>query len=340
MNSGKKGWREVTQESASTILSDHKPMNRLYAETALSLGLRVFSCADMNLLRIESSTQTEYIQGSAIALNHQSGNRLSKKKQVTNFLLEDMGVIPEWTFMTKKQYEKDGLTRIEGLPFPLIVKPTSELQGNGVIVNLQTSEELEAALEKSFETYSEVIIQEFVGGLKEFRVTVLNGELLGVLERVPAYVTGNGQSTIAELIEVKNIERAAVTDIKLKPIVLDDELHRKLAEQELTIGSIPANGEDVRVKGVCSMSAGGEIFDVTDIIAPENVAIAVEAAQRIQLRIAGIDFICEDISLPLTQQRGGILEVNVDPDIAMHHYPSKGESRDIAGPSLKALFNL
>lgn len=92
-----------------------------------------------------------------------------------------------------------------------------------------------------------------------------------------------------------------------------------------TLNTIPNQGELVQVVGNANLSTGGKAIDVTDQVHPSIRNMAVAAAKAIGLDIAGIDFICEDISKPIEHSRTAIIEVNAAPGIRMHHYPSEGE---------------
>lgn len=338
MKNGNMEWVTVTDTNFSEIAEKHLPMNRSLLEAAYRYGATIESCSSLNLFRATVGEQTEYIQGSGTSLNSLISRHISKKKQITNFLLDDMGVIPDWCMLTSDEYAASGTSHINNSMFPVVVKPTNELQGKGVIVNIKNRKQLEKACERSFKKYKKIIIQKFLADLKEYRVTVIDGTVVGVLERVHAYVIGDGKKTLQELIDEKNSKRLAVQEIEYKPIEIDRALFKQLKKKEYTLESIPEKNEHVRLKGVCSMSAGGEIIDRTAEICTENSAIAVEATERIQLRMSGVDFICENISESLHNQRGGILEVNIIPDISMHHHPTEGKAQDMATPMIKALF--
>ena len=67
-------------------------------------------------------------------------------------------------------------------------------------------------------------------------------------------------------------------------------------------------------------------------------ARAVEAAQRVGLDIAGVDVVATDISAPLEEQGGVIVEVNAAPGLRMHLEPSVGISRPVGEAIVAMLF--
>ena len=85
---------------------------------------------------------------------------------------------------------------------------------------------------------------------------------------------------------------------------------------------VPPEGEMVKLTLTGNMSTGGISIDRTFEAHPENVEIAEEAARMIGLDIAGIDFICPDITEPVRETGGAICEVNAAPGFRMHTHPT------------------
>jgi cyanophycin synthetase len=111
-----------------------------------------------------------------------------------------------------------------------------------------------------------------------------------------------------------------------------------LAGQGHTLDDVLPEGVSVDLRGNANLSTGGTAEDVTDLLPPETREICIRAARTIGLDVAGIDIVCQDISQPLREQRGGIIEVNAAPGIRMHQYPSRGTPRDAGAAIVDALF--
>ncbi len=111
-----------------------------------------------------------------------------------------------------------------------------------------------------------------------------------------------------------------------------------LADQGHSLESVPAEGEMVKLALTGNMSTGGISIDRTFEAHPENVEIAEEAARMVGLDIAGIDFICPDITEPVREAGGAICEVNAAPGFRMHTHPTIGEPQFIAKPVVDMLF--
>jgi hypothetical protein len=84
-----------------------------------------------------------------------------------------------------------------GLTFPVVAKPERGERGSGVAVLRQHSD-LAAYFAGA---HHDVILQEYVPGL-EFGVYVADGRVLGITEKVFPVVTGNGVSTVEQLVRL------------------------------------------------------------------------------------------------------------------------------------------
>ncbi len=169
---------------------------------------------------------------------------------------------------------------------------------------------------------------------------MINGEVVAVAERVPAYVVGDGHRSIADLVAEVNTDpkRGKGHSSVLTLIDIDDCVLRFLETAGLTPDSVPAAGQTVILRPTANLSTGGTAIDRTDEIHPENALIARRAARIIGLDIAGIDFLCTDITQPVRLTGGGIIEVNAGPGFRMHLEPFQGRPRNVARPVLELLF--
>jgi hypothetical protein len=171
------------------------------------------------------------------------------------------------------------------------------------------------------------MIQEQVSG-EDYRVLVINGKFMIATKRIPAFIIGNGISTIEQLIiETNKDPRRNVSNPThtLKPIVIDQVLIDFLTEQSLTLASIPANDQQIQVRKPASMSLGGITEDFTDKVHPQIKYICETLASSIHAYTLGVDIICNDISSPLTNENGSIIEMNTMPEGYLNTYPVIGK---------------
>ena len=192
-----------------------------------------------------------------------------------------------------------------------------------------------AALEES----SSVIVEKFAPG-NDYRLLVVNGQVVAASRREPAQVMGDGRSTIRQLVEVENRDprRAEHHSSSLSKIHIDEIGVNVLKDQGFTPDSIPPAGQMVQIRRNANLSTGGTAIDVTDLVHPEVAARAIDAAKVVGLDIAGIDVIASDITQPLEAQHGIIVEVNAAPGLRMHLAPSTGERREVGAAIVDMLF--
>lgn len=222
-------------------------------------------------------------------------------------------------------------TLIEEVSYPLVIKPLDANHGNGVCINITDGAAAELAFHHA-KTFSDTIIVETYIKGEDFRLLVINGKLSAAAHRLPGHVTGDGRSTVTELVEEVNRhpDRGNGHEALLTKITLDSDSDRLLAMQSLSTDSIPAEGQRVMLKSTANLSTGGTATDVTDEIHPENRFMAERIAATIGLDICGIDVIAPDISTPLSENGGAVIEVNAAPGFRMHLSPSNGTPRNPA----------
>ncbi|MGH3508149.1 MAG: cyanophycin synthetase, partial [Nocardioidaceae bacterium] len=225
--------------------------------------------------------------------------------------------------------------------YPVVVKPLDGNHGRGVCLDLQDG----AAVREAFPIAEEqsrrgyVIVESFVTG-RDYRCLVIDGKIAAIAERVPAHVVGDGQHTVTELVEITNADprRGVGHEKVLTRIKVDEAAVDLVKDQGLRMDDVPPKDAVVKLTLTGNMSTGGISIDRTFEAHPENVEIAEEAARVIGLDIAGIDFICPDITEPVRETGGAICEVNAAPGFRMHTHPTIGDSQFISKSVVDMLF--
>ena len=225
--------------------------------------------------------------------------------------------------------------------FPVVVKPLDGNHGRGVCLDLRNDDDVREAfpIAEAQSRRGVCIVESLVIG-KDYRCLIIDGRMAAIAERVPASVTGDGRATVSELVDLTNADprRGVGHEKVLTRIKIDAAAEEVLAGQGHTLDSVPAEGEMVKLALTGNMSTGGISIDRTFEAHPENVEIAEEAARMIGLDIAGIDFICPDITEPVRDTGGAICEVNAAPGFRMHTHPTIGEPQFISKPVVDMLF--
>ncbi|HEX8412284.1 MAG TPA: cyanophycin synthetase, partial [Sphingomicrobium sp.] len=280
-----------------------------------------------NLFQLGWGSRQKRLQATITGRTNHIGVDIASDKQLTKTLLEDAGLpVPEGE--TVRTFE-DALRVAGEIEGPVTIKPLDANQGKGVTTVCSTPEEIRAAFDHAKEYGRSVIVEQYLKG-RDYRVLVTGDNVAAASWRRPPHITGDGKSTIRELVELENRNPArgeGHTNI-LTRIPLDAIAQEVVRKQGFEFDSVPQAGKLVELRGNANLSTGGTAEDVTDLLPASTVRICVRAAKTIGLDVTGIDIVCEDISKPLAAQGGGIIEVNAAPGIRMHQYPSAGKPRD------------
>ena len=228
------------------------------------------------------------------------------------------------------------LLEAERIGYPLVVKPRFGNQGKGVFVNLRNEKELINAYNTILKDYKDIMMEKYVVG-KDFRVCVVDYEVVAVSRRIPPYVVGDGASSIDDLICKLNddMRRGDGHEKPLTKVKVNEELINYISKHSYSLDSILKEGEKVFLRENANLSTGGIAIDFTDVICKENIEICKRAAKAVGLDVCGIDICCTDISKPID---GAIIEINAAPGIRMHEHPYEGESRNVGGAIVDMLF--
>ncbi|HMW52928.1 MAG TPA: Mur ligase family protein, partial [Rhodocyclaceae bacterium] len=219
----------------------------------------------------------------------------------------------------------------------VVVKPSDGNHARGVFTNISTPDEVAKAFPLSLAQGSEVIVERFVRG-SEHRLLVVGGRMVAANKGDTVSVVGDGKHTIDQLIDLQinsDPRRGDEHEFPLYRITLDrfPAAQMEVERQGYTGSSIPPDGQDVMIVRTSNMA-----FDVTDQVHPDTAELACLAARIVGLDIAGVDLVCEDISLPLGAQKGAIVEVNAGPGLLMHIKPGVGEPRPVGEAIVAHLF--
>ncbi|HET6243257.1 MAG: cyanophycin synthetase [Bacteroidetes bacterium] len=258
-------------------------------------------------------------------------------KDLTKMVLEKAKIPVSFGVIIEFEDEVD--YAINKVGFPIVVKPLDGNHGKGISLNLNTKNQVIDAYHIAKEVAQDIIVEKFIKGF-DYRLLVINYKFSAATKRIAASITGDGLSTIKELISDVNSDpaRAVNEGNVLTPIQIDEVTMNILKKKGLTLQSVLKRGEIVYVKEIANVSAGAVPYDVTDEIHPHNRFLAERIARIVGLDICGIDLISPDLSVPFYQNNTAILEVNASPGIKMHLMPSMGKSRNVVGAIMDMMF--
>ncbi len=294
---------------------------------------------DQSLVQLGYGVHQQRIQATTTNQTNMISVDIAANKAATKKLLGEMGVPVPKGFRIR---DEDELERtIESVGYPVVIKPLDGNHGRGATVGIENLETARAAFHEAQEQSRSkyVIVEKMLDG-NDFRALVVNNRLVAVAERTPAHVIGDGKGTIQELIDEVNADprRGYGHENVLTQIDVDQSTEQILASKNYTLETVLPEGEILHLKTTANLSTGGTAIDRTDEAHPENIFLFERIAKIVGLDISGIDIIAPNISEPLRENGGGIIEINAAPGFRMHLAPSEGIGRNVAEYVIDMLF--
>ena len=235
--------------------------------------------------------------------------------------------------------EEDLTDVIKKIGYPIVLKPLDGNHGKGASINVTNWEDAVEGLAYAKKYSHRIIVEKFITGF-DFRVLMIDNKLVAAAKRVPANVIGNGKDSIAKLIEETNKDprRGYGHENVLTEILIDRDTEDLLEKLKYTVDTVPRKDEVVYLKSTANLSTGGTSVDVTEMMHPENIFLCERISRVIGLDICGVDIMAENLTQPLKENGGCILEVNAAPGFRMHLAPSEGLPRNVAAPVIDMLY--
>jgi cyanophycin synthetase len=228
---------------------------------------------------------------------------------------------------------------IRKIGYPIVLKPLDGNHGKGASINVKNREDAVEGLAYAKKYSHRVIVEKFITGY-DFRVLVIDNKLVAAAKREPAHVKGDGKQNIQQLIEETNRDprRGYGHENVLTQIDVDRDTTDLLEKLNYTLETVPKKEEVVYLKSTANLSTGGTSIDVTDMMHPENIFLCERISRVIGLDVCGVDIMAENLTQPLKENGGCILEVNAAPGFRMHLAPSEGLPRNVAAPVIDMLY--
>ena len=313
------------------------PSTGSIVEEAERRGIPHIRLNEYSLVQLGYGINQQRIQATTTDKTNMIAVDIAGDKSASKKILGDMGVpVPRGYKIFDEKEVEDVCGRIG---FPIVIKPLDANHGRGATIGIENLEDANKAFHKAKEHSSYVIVEKMLVG-NDFRALVVDNKLVAIAERTPAHVVGNGKSTIQELIDETNTNplRGYGHENILTQIDVDGQTERLIAEKNYTLETVLEKDETLFLKTTANLSTGGTAIDRTDEIHPENTFLFERIAKIVGLDIAGIDIIATNVSQPLSENGGGIIEVNAAPGFRMHLAPSVGIGRNVAEHVIDMLF--
>ncbi len=313
------------------------PSTASLVKAAVDRGIPWLRLNEQSLVQLGHGKYQQRIQATVTGRTPHIAVELASDKEETNKILGSLGLpVPRQELVQSADAAWRAARRLGGA---VVLKPYNGNHGRGITINIREEDEVRAAFAAAREHSRSVIVETYLAG-DDHRLLVVNGELVAATRRTPGHVVGDGVSTVEQLIDVVNSDprRGVGHEKVLTKLKLDREAELMLERLEYTASSVPKAGEVVPLRSTANLSTGGTATDVTDVIHPDNRAMAERAVRAIGLDVGGVDFLSTNIAESYKTIGGGICEVNAAPGFRMHIAPSEGTPRDAAGPVMDMLF--
>jgi D-alanine-D-alanine ligase-like ATP-grasp enzyme len=307
----------------------------IFRKIAPRIGAKVVMEREWNIAGqiVYASGKHRYFRYSSLDLNTLGASEISKDKDYANFFMKRMGypTISGRTFFSPRWAEAIGSPRsidaaykyAQKIGFPVIVKPNSGSQGKGVAL-VHTRREFYSSMRRVFKLDRVALVQTPVPG-KDYRIVVLDDRVISAYERIPLNVVGDGTSTIAALLRIRQSSFAASSrDTQLK--MEDPRIVAKLRRAGRSLQTVLPRGEKLFLLDNANLSAGGDAVDVTDEMHREFRAFAIRLTKDMGLRLCGVDLMIEG---SITQKPAlfWVLEINSAP--GLDHYVKTGKAQQM-----------
>ena len=211
-----------------------------------------------------------------------------------------------------------------GFGFPMILKPNGLSQGTGVYKVFNAKDGLLAARNVLALKEKIILLEEYCPG-SDYRIVVLNGQVIQAYERIPFHVVGNGHDTIrtllqkqADAFEKANRDKTVDTE--------DPRILRNIIHQGYTLNTVLNAGVICTLQDVANLSLGGTARDLTDRISPYYSELAISIAESLNLKLCGIDIIAKDIT-DMNRADYYVIEVNSAPILNNHAFDGKKQEK-------------
>lgn len=302
-------------------------------EVARTRGISVTNIYPGKVDRMDYAGKTEYLCRQFISKTSSVAYHACEDKNLTKTFLRQTGLsVPESKNFQFTQLD-EAINFAQQLGWPVVVKPKSSSKGDHVFPNIDNEQFIRDIWQDLYSHHKEYILEKHFNGI-DYRFFATTEKVVAVSKRLPANVTGDGNHTIKELVEIKN--QTSNNSVK---ILLDEAVIRYLRHQKIDENHVPRRDKQIFLRQNANISTGGSSIDVTDSVSDGFKRLAVDAVRSIPgLCYAGVDIISSAIEDKPNNENYVVIELNASASIAMHQFPASGIPRDVASEIVNIMF--
>lgn len=313
------------------------PSTGSIVEEAIKRRIPFIRLNGRSLVQLGYGVNQKRIQATVASTTSSIAVEIACDKEDTKNLLESAEIpVPKGRICYD---EEDLATAASRIGYPLVTKPINGNHGKGATTNIKNWDELKVGFDAAKKYSKSVIVEKFITGY-DHRILVINYKFVAAALRTPASVIGDGKHSIKELIYIVNSDprRGYGHEKVLTSIKVDSFTENILEEKGFTLDTVLVKDYELLLKPTANISTGGTATDITDMVHPSNVFMCERIARIIGLDICGIDIMAPDLTTPISENGGAILEVNAAPGFRMHLEPTEGIARNVAEPVIDMLY--
>ena len=313
------------------------PSTGSIVEEAIKRNIPFIRLNGRSLVQLGYGINQKRIQATVASTTSSIAVEIACDKEDTKLLLESAQIpVPKGKICVDLEDLELAASRIG---YPLVTKPINGNHGKGATTNIMNWEDLKIGFDAAKQYSRSVIVEKFISGY-DHRILVINYKFVAAAKRTPACVIGDGKHTIQELIDIVNSDprRGYGHEKVLTAIKVDHFTQQILDDKGFTLETVLLKDYELLLKPTANISTGGTAEDITDHVHPSNVFMCERIARIIGLDICGIDIMTPDLSVPINENGGAVLEVNAAPGFRMHLEPTVGIARNVAEPVIDMLY--
>lgn len=302
-----------------------------YIAAAEKLGIEYKIVSYGMMARFSNHDKHWFIINTVVPVNNAPSCTIAKRKSLTNRVLKNANInVPAQLEISTEKELNDFYSIYNN---KIVVKPKQAIGGHGVTI-LPREDMLSGSFESAYKASKNsdkirVLAEEFVVG-EHYRVLVLDDNVIGVSNRIPPYVIGDGIKTLNELINSFNEERSIRG---LSGIPIDNEVENRIDEQGYTLSDVIEFGKKLNIRYNCNLSTGGKAIEASHRLNPYYKCIAIQAVKEIGLKLGGVDMIIENPAS--AEGKYWINEINYNPGLRPHYKPDEGDVVEVAVPIME-----